>query len=73
MRRKYNVGHQVGEQWVFGGYDVVDQVGCMVPVDRRDAAITDFIFKSKTKEAFPISAHTLDMTVTLSYIAKRML
>ena len=52
---------------------MVDQVGCMVPVDRRDAAITDFIFKSKTKEAFPISAHTLDMTVTLSYIAKRML
>ena len=32
---KYNVGHQVGVQWVFGGYDVV---GFMVLVDRRDAA-----------------------------------
>ena len=20
VRRKYNVGHQVGEQWVYGGY-----------------------------------------------------
>ena len=52
---------------------MVDQVGCMIPVDRRDAAITYFIFKSKTKEAFPFRAHTLDKTVTLSYIAKRML
>ena len=38
VRRKYNVGHQVGEQWVFGGYDVADKVGFIVPVDRRDAA-----------------------------------
>ena len=35
VRRKYNVGHQVGEQWVLGGYDVVDKVGFVVPVDRR--------------------------------------
>ena len=32
------IGHQVGEQWVFGGYDVVDKGGFIVPVDRRDAA-----------------------------------
>ena len=38
VRRKYNVGHQVREQWVFGGYDVATKVGFMVPVDRRDAA-----------------------------------
>ena len=38
VHRKYNVGHHVGEQWVFGGYDVADKVGFMVPVDRRDAA-----------------------------------
>ena len=36
--RKYNVGHLVREQWVFGGYDVATKVGFMVPVDRRDAA-----------------------------------
>ena len=34
--KKYNVGHLVDEQWVFGGYDVVDKVGFMVPVDRRN-------------------------------------
>ena len=38
MRRKYNAGPQVDEQWGFGGYDVVDKVGLMVPVDRRDVA-----------------------------------
>eukprot|EP00731_Ephydatia_muelleri_P009246 Em0004g1584a len=38
VRRKYNDGHQVREQWVFGGYDVATKVGFMVPVDRRDAA-----------------------------------
>ena len=38
VRRKYNVGHQVREQWVFGGYDVATKVGFMVPVDCRDAA-----------------------------------
>ena len=39
VRRKYNVRHQVDEQWVFGGYDVVDKVGFMVPVDHCDAAM----------------------------------
>ena len=38
VRRKYNVGHRVSEQWVFSGYDVEEKVGFMVPVDRRDAA-----------------------------------
>ena len=36
-----NVGPQVGEQWVLGGYDVVDKVhvGFMVPLDRRDVVM----------------------------------
>ena len=38
VRRKYNVGHRVSEQWDFAGYDVEEKVGFMVPVDRRDAA-----------------------------------
>ena len=48
MRRKYNIGHQVDEQWVFGGYDVVDKVGFMVPVDRRDGG------RSHTSTVLPI-------------------
>ena len=36
--------------------------------------VTDFIFKTKTKEAFPISVpHTFDCTVTLSYIERNAL
>ena len=35
---KYNARHRVSEQWVFGGYDVEEKVGFMVPVDSRDAA-----------------------------------
>ena len=34
-RRKYN---RVSEQWAFGGYDVEEKVGFMVPVDHRNAA-----------------------------------
>ena len=39
-RRKYNVGRQVTEQWVFGGVEVgtPQRRGFLVPVDRRDAA-----------------------------------
>ena len=37
VRRKYNVGHLVREQWVFGGYDNTDKVGFLVPVERRNA------------------------------------
>ena len=32
VRRKYNVGHLVREQWVFGGYDNTDKVGFLDPV-----------------------------------------
>ena len=37
-RRKYNRGRVVPEQWNFGGYDLVDKKGFLVPVPRRDAA-----------------------------------
>ena len=39
VRRKYNVGHRLREQWVFGGYDVEEKFGLMVPVDHHDAAM----------------------------------
>ena len=36
VRRKYNVGHLVREQWVFGGYDNTNKVEFLVPVERRN-------------------------------------
>ncbi len=35
-KRKYNVGKIVKEQWVFGGYDVTEKVGFLIPVAKRD-------------------------------------
>ena len=37
-RRKYNRGHRVQEQWVFGGYDPIEKKGFLIPVPQRDAA-----------------------------------
>lgn len=36
VRRKYNRGHLVRTQWVFGGYDVESKEGFMVSVDACD-------------------------------------
>lgn len=38
VRRKYNVGRLVREQWVFGGVEVGTNTSFLVPVARRDAA-----------------------------------
>uniref|UniRef100_A0A915LB63 ISXO2-like transposase domain-containing protein n=1 Tax=Romanomermis culicivorax TaxID=13658 RepID=A0A915LB63_ROMCU len=38
VRRKYERGHLVKEQWVFAGYDVETKESFMVPVARRNAA-----------------------------------
>ncbi|XP_023209731.1 uncharacterized protein LOC111612724 [Centruroides sculpturatus] len=38
VRRKYNRGRLVREQWVFGGYDVNTKQSFMVAVDQRNAA-----------------------------------
>lgn len=35
-RRKYNKGHRVEGQWVFGGYERVSGEIFMVPVEKRD-------------------------------------
>ena len=37
VRRKYNRGHQVNTQWVFGGIDVNTKDVFLVAVERRDA------------------------------------
>ena len=37
VRRKYNVGHQVEQQWVFGGVDLDTNNVFMVPVANRTA------------------------------------
>lgn len=37
VRRKYNVGHEVDPQWVFGGYDVETRESFMVRVPDRSA------------------------------------
>ena len=36
-RRKYNRGRIVKEQWIFAGYDAIDEKGFLVPVSARDA------------------------------------
>ena len=36
VRRKYNVGHQVEQQWVFGGVDLDTNYVLMVPVANHD-------------------------------------
>jgi len=38
VRRKYNVGHEVKTQWVFGGIDVATKDAFLVAVEKRDAA-----------------------------------
>ncbi|XP_067130114.1 uncharacterized protein [Centruroides vittatus] len=37
VRRKYERGHRVREQWVFGDFDVETKESFLVTVDRRDA------------------------------------
>ena len=37
VRRKYNGGRIVKEQWIFGGYDAVEKKSFLVPVPARDA------------------------------------
>ena len=36
-RRKYNVGHIVEQQWIFGGYDRESKTGFLIPVQNRSS------------------------------------
>lgn len=45
-KRKYNRGHLVKEQWVFGGYDVEDKVGFLVAVPKRDKKTLESVIKN---------------------------
>jgi hypothetical protein len=55
-KRKYNVGKLVKEQWVFGGFDVNDKIGFMIPVAKRDKRTLEAAFHNIVQhiiEKFP--------------------